>query len=264
MLKRILVLVLCLCLLVPLACAEESAEEAPARDTETEELLKEFTLKHGSRSSKKIALTVDDCYKNRRDWITYDVELCKKYGVKMTFFPLDYTGCLSEQYRDIWQAVLDAGCEIGSHMDRHVRLGNRDKWGMIGGMGRWQETLDKTLGYHYETRWLRPPTGSIANGKYSTRGQIIECLKRYGYDHIVHWEVSETYSTEKALSRTQNGSILLFHAQQKDSKFLDKFIPILQEQGYEMVTVSELFGYPPPETGGELYVYDKKNYEQQK
>ena len=27
MLKRILVLVLCLCLLVPLACAEESAEE---------------------------------------------------------------------------------------------------------------------------------------------------------------------------------------------------------------------------------------------
>ena len=181
MLKRILVLVLCLCLLVPLACAEESAEEAPVRDAETEELLKEFTLKHGSRSSKKIALTVDDCYKNRRDWITYDVELCKKYGVEMTFFPLDYTGCLSEQYRDIWQAVLDAGCEIGSHMDRHVRLGNRDKWGMIGGMGRWQEALDKTVpgnaGYNAGTGYFNDGGNGGFGGIDFTGGEEVDFEK---------------------------------------------------------------------------------------
>ena len=98
MLKRILALALCLCLLVPLACAEESAEEAPARDAETEELLKEFTLKHGSRSSKKIALTVDDCYKSATEWIEKDVELCREYGIAMTFFPLVYTGCLQKKY----------------------------------------------------------------------------------------------------------------------------------------------------------------------
>ena len=28
-----------------------------------------------------------------------------------------------------------------------------------------------------------------------------------------------------------------------------------------MVTVSELFGFAPPETSEELYVYDRKNYE---
>ena len=43
--------------------------------------------------------------------------------------------------------------------------------------------------------------------------------------------------------------------------FLEKLIPILQEQGYEMVTLSELFGFDPPETSEELYVYDRKNYE---
>jgi peptidoglycan/xylan/chitin deacetylase (PgdA/CDA1 family) len=256
--KRVLALVLCLCL-----CAAAAAAFAE-RDAETEELLKEFILRHGSRQIKKIALTVDDCYKNRREWITYDVELCKKYGIKMTFFPLVYTGCLSEEYRDIWQGVLDAGCEIGSHTNRHVRLGNRDKWGIIGGLGNWQESLDKTLGYHYEGRWMRPPTGNMGSGKYSSGGQVIECVKRFGYDHVVLWDVSETYSTDKALNKTQNGSILLFHAQQKDSLFLDKLIPLLQEQGYEMVTVSELFGFDPPETSDELYVFDKKNYEEKK
>ena len=34
----------------------------------------------------------------------------------------------------------------------------------------------------------------------------------------------------------------------------------LLEAGFEPVTVSELFGFDPPETGGEIYVYDRKNF----
>ena len=86
-------------------------------------------------------------------------------------------------------------------------------------------------------------------------------LKRYGFDHYVHWEVSETKNMEKALEDIQPGSILLFHSKKKDTHFLEQLIPVLQEQGYEMVTLSELFGFDPPETGEELYVYDRKNYE---
>ena len=257
MLKKILALVLCLCALLPAACAEN------AEDTEsTEQLLEKFVLHHGDRGSSKIAITVDDCYKNRREWITYDAELCRKFGIRMTFFPLVYTGCLSEEYRDIWLDVLDAGCEIGSHTWSHLKMGNRDSWGLMNALGKHQEALDKTLGFHYPVRWVRPPYGSIAKGKNLTEQQVISLLKRFGFDHAVHWDVSETKNMEKALKNIRNGSILLFHAQKKDSLFLEKLIPELQSRGFEMVTVSELFGFPLPETSDELYVYDKSNYAQ--
>ena len=150
-LKRILALALCLCALLPAACAAAEGNE---------ELLKTFVLRYGDRESKKIAITVDDCYKSATEWIKRDAELCREYGIAMTFFPLVNTGCLEEKYRDLWQEVVDSGCEIGTHTNYHVKMGNRDAWSIIGGLGKSQEALDKTLGYHYEIRWLRPPYGT--------------------------------------------------------------------------------------------------------
>ena len=246
--KRVLALILCLCALVSFAWAEETGLET-------------FAVKHGSRESKKVAITVDDCYKTATEWIAADVELCKQYGIHMTFFPIVKTGCLEEKYRNLWQSVLDAGCEIGCHGYQHLRLGSFDYWTLVKRLGRWQEELDKTLGYHYQTRWLRPPYGSIDGGKKLNDKQVTSALKRFGFDHYVHWEVSETKNMEKALEDIQPGSILLFHSKKKDTRFLEQLIPVLQEQGYEMVTLSELFGFDPPETSEELYVYDRKNYE---
>ena len=249
-LQRILALLLCLCALAGPVCA--SGEENP---------LDSFTLKHGSRESKKVAITVDDCYKTATEWIEADVELCKQYGIHMTFFPLYKTGCLFPEYRELWQSVLDAGCEIGCHGYQHLHLGSFDYWTLVKRLGMWQEKLDETLGYHYETRWIRGPGGSIENGRKLSKDQVISALKRYGYQHIVHWDVSETINMEKALKKIQNGSIMLFHTKKKDTRFLEQLIPTLQEMGYEMVTLSELFGMDPVETSPELYKYDRENYE---
>lgn len=227
----------------------------------TEDVLEPFVLRHGDRSVPKVAITVDDCYQSATEWIQRDVDLCKQYGIAMTFFPLVYTGCLEEKYRDLWQGVLDSGCEIGTHSNRHVKFGNRDSIGIIGGLGRAQEALDKTLGYHYEVRWLRPPYGSIAKGKRLSEASVKKAIQKYGFDHIVSWDVSETTDLKKALKNTQNGSILLFHSKKKDTLFLEKLIPALLEQGFELVTVSELFGFDPPETSEELYVYNKADYQ---
>ena len=240
------------------ACLSASCEKSS-----TSELLEDFRLTHGDRSSPKIAITVDDCYKSAREFVVRDVELCREYGIQMTFFPLVHTGFLEEEYRDIWQSVLDAGCEIGSHTYSHLRMSNRDYWGRISAMGRWQEALDRTLGYHYETRWLRPPYGELKDHQGSTAG-VVRAIRHYGYEHAVCWDVSETLDLKKAMNRVQNGSILLFHAKQKDTNFLEKLIPELLAAGFEPVTVSELFGFDPPETGEELYVYDKTRYQNQK
>ena len=254
MLKRSMALLLCLCALLAAACAAAEGNGDPLDD---------FILHHGDRNVSRIAITVDDCYKSATEWIRRDVELCNEYGVRMTFFPLVYTGCLEEKYRDLWQSVVDSGCEIGTHTYSHLKMGNRDYWGIIGALGHGQEALDKTLGYHYQIRWLRPPYGSVAKGKKLSEAKVIGAIKKFGFDHIVHWDVSETKDLAKALGNIRNGSILLFHAKKKDTHFLEKLIPELKERGFEMVTVSELFGFDPPETGGEMYVYNKADYQKQ-
>ena len=254
MLKKSLALLLCLCALLAAACAAAEGNGDPLDD---------FILHHGDRNVSRIAITVDDCYKSATEWIRRDVELCNEYGVRMTFFPLVYTGCLEEKYRDLWQSVVDSGCEIGTHTYSHLKMGNRDYWGIIGALGHGQEALDKTLGYHYQIRWLRPPYGSVAKGKKLSEAKVIGAIRKFGFDHIVHWDVSETKDMAKALGNIQNGSILLFHAKKKDTHFLEKLIPELKERGFEMVTVSELFGFDPPETGGEMYVYNKADYQKQ-
>ena len=254
MLKKSLALLLCLCALLTAVCAAAEGNGDPLDD---------FILHHGDRNVSRIAITVDDCYKSATEWIRRDVELCNEYGVRMTFFPLVYTGCLEEKYRDLWQSVVDSGCEIGTHTYSHLKMGNRDYWGIISALGHGQEALDKTLGYHYQIRWLRPPYGSVAKGKKLSEAKVIGAIRKFGFDHIVHWDVSETKDMAKALGNIRNGSILLFHAKKKDTHFLEKLIPELKERGFEMVTVSELFGFDPPETGGEMYVYNKADYQKQ-
>ena len=251
--KRCLSVLLCLLFLIPAAAG--GAEEETL-----EELLKPFALNHGPRDSRKVAITVDDCFESSVEFILRDAELCREYGVAMTFFPLVYAGCLEEKYRDVWQTVLDSGCEIGTHTFTHIKLGNRTAWGIIDALGMSQEALDKTLGYHYEIRWMRPPTGSINDGKNMSEREVVHAVRTYGLDHFVIWDVSYMADAEGALKRTKNGSILLFHAKAGDTACLEQLIPMLLEEGYEPVTLSELFGFDPPEKGGEMYVYDRNDF----
>ncbi len=239
-LPRLAAAVLCLALVISSSAAEQLAED----------LLGTFTVNHGSRESKKIAITMDDVYET--EWVWKAVELCRQYGITMTFFPIGIN--LKEEDRDHWQAVLDAGCEIGSHSMNHLNFRDIGEYVAIERLGKFQERLDKVLGYHYEVRWFRPPTGSITDKNGSTTA-MVRAIRTYGYEHILRWDVSQT-DPAKAIEKVQNGSILLYHARHKDYVCLEALIPMLLEAGFEPVTVSGLFGYPPPETGGELYVYD--------
>ena len=237
---RLAAAALCLILTVSSSVAEQPAED----------VLGVFTLSHGSRESKKIAITMDDAYET--EWVWKTVELCRQYGITMTFFPIGLN--VKEEDRENWKAVLDAGCEIGSHSANHLAFHDIGEYVAIGRLGKFQERLDKALGFHYQVRWFRPPFGSITDRNNSSQ-VMVRAIRTFGYEHIVRWDVSET-DAEKAFPKVQNGSILLYHARHKDYVCLTELIPRLLEAGFEPVTVSGLFGFDPPETSEELYVFD--------
>ncbi len=239
-LPRLTAAALCLILMISSSAAEQSAED----------LLSTFSLRHGSRESRKIAITMDDVYEP--EWVWKSVELCRQYGITMTVFPIGIN--VKEEDRDNWRALLDAGWEIGCHSLNHKPFHDIGEYTAIERLGRFQERLDKALGFHYQVRWFRPPFGTVED-KNGNSNAMVRAIRTYGYEHSLRWEVSET-DPAKALPKVQNGSILLFHARHKDYVCLETLIPQLLEAGFEPVTVSELFGFPPPETSDELYVYD--------
>ncbi len=232
--KRIIAFILLLISIWPSVCQGEEADAAPA-------------VRHGDRSIPKVAITIDDCYD--RDYILAAVELCEKYGVAVTFFPIGK----ALKYADapIWQRALDVGCEIGNHSWGHTGLTRLTVREIRFQMLRTQQKIDQMLGYHYPMQVMRP-MGGYSNSR------VAEAVASVGYRYIVKWDVSQT-DAEKAGRAVQNGSILLYHARARDIRCLEQLIPALLEEGYACVTVSELLGLDAVVTSEKIYIYDSSH-----
>lgn len=227
--KKLLAALLCLMLVLP-AAAEEP----------------EYVVRYGDRAQHRIAITVDDCY--NLDNVRAIFDLCKEYGVPMTFFVCGTS--MMVEHRGLWTEIIDFGCEIGNHTYGHKNLAEANNTSIRYQILRNQQALDTVLGYHYEMQVFRPPYGKW--NRY-----VREIVQEYGYEKLVLWDVDST-NAKKAYRGTQDGSILIFHANKADVKCLTTIVPQLVADGYEFVTVSDMFGLGPIETSPMLYMYDSK------
>lgn len=200
-----------------------------------------FAVRNGSREEKKVCITVDDCMDIQILQQIFD--MTQEMEVPITFFTLG--AMVKEQDKALWQAIALSDCEIGNHCYGHESLTTKKPSGIRRTLERTEEALDAVLGYHYPIRMMRPPFGRISNENVS-RNTVLGAIESAGYAKAVLWDVSET-DPDKCLPKVQNGSILLFHTIKKDLQCLEQLLPQLKEQGYEFVTVSEMFGYPPIE-----------------
>jgi len=191
------------------------------------------TYYEGPADEHRVAITVDDVFNT--DWLESILDLCDQYDVKITVFPVGKE-ILTED-GDLWRRVLDSGHEIGSHTNNHRKLTRLTGYQIGDEMHGFENHLYAALGYEYKMGIMRPPYGSVGeNGGASHMG--IE-LYKLGYHALILWNVSNT-DPEAALKATKNGSILLYHTKKKDFECLQTLIPALLNQGYELVTVSDL------------------------
>ena len=252
--KRFFSLICCILMLLPALClAENSGSTAVGMDSSVDDPWP-FCINHGSRDEKRIAVTMDDCYDSSMVRATF--ELCQQYNVPITFYPLGIM--LKEDHlqpgdRELWRDIADSICEIGTHTHQHNDLTAQTPYNIILYAKYPQYVIDRLLGYHYPLRTLRPPFGH-----YDTT-TVRTCLRTVGYHHVIRWDVSMTEANQ-ALRDTKNGSILLYHARAKDYNCLVKLIPMLIEEGYELVTISELLGLPEMPITDELFQWDIHNY----
>ena len=190
---------------------------------------------------KIIAITVDDCFQptNLRNIVDKALEV----GGKLTIFPIGQN-VLKEKIGPVVKYAWEQGMEIENHTFHHSGLYRCSDEDLAKEIFLQQMTLSYTFDTEYHCHFLRPRGGDARKDQ-----RLQKYAEQMGYYGIAHWSCTGSTSTEHEIAKAlKPGTIYLFHTTNSDWAKLEKFIPWAVEQGYQLVTLNEMFGYPDNET----------------
>ncbi len=177
-----------------------------------------------------VALTFDDGPGKR----TKDLlKVLKKYDAHATFFVL---GTNVERYPKLIKRMEKIGCEVGNHSYDHPDLSKMKKSGLKEQVDSTNDMLKNITGHGVAL--LRPPYGAISE---TMKKQLKMPMILWNIDTL-DWKTRDAKKTIEAVMKdVKDGDIILMH--DIHSETVDaaiKLIPKLQEEGYQLVTVSEM------------------------
>lgn len=189
------------------------------------------SLKDKISKDKVIAFTFDDGPSK----YTIDIlNILDAYGAKATFFEVGY---MMKNRGEIVKEVLARGHEIGNHTTDHSNL-NKLSTAKIKEKVSGNNDIFKSI-TNQDFPLLRPPYG---NCKESIRSLIDVPIIKWSVDSR-DWESrNKDKIIELVKKYTKTGDIILFHDLYESTKdAIEVLVPYFYEQGYTIVTVSELF-----------------------
>lgn len=185
------------------------------------------------KSKKMIALTFDDGPNYNTSKV---IDVLNKYDIKATFFVL---GSRAINNKDILKKMADSGMEIGNHTYNHLLLTKYDE-------NKIRSEIEDTSEVIYSAtkkrpKLLRPSYGSVNNK-----------IKKVANMPIIIWDIdtldwkyhNSKRITSRVVNKVRDGDVILMHDIYSASlNALSNIISILQDNGYEFVTIDELFYY---------------------
>ena len=201
-----------------------------------------------------VALTFDDG--PNREFTPQVLDLLERYGAKATFFVVGAN--LSESTKPILQRMVDMGCDVGMHGLTHTDMRKFSIASNTKRFERMRGLISDQIAGGYETHLLRPPYGAI-NDKVKKACKAAEVASiRWSVD-TMDWSNKNPKKILKIVKQeTENGAIILFHDRLATTvEALEPVLLWLVEQGYELVTVTELLESAAPIEYGRDYRYKK-------
>ncbi len=198
-----------------------------------------------TQKQKLIALTFDDGPSENTDTI---LDVLEQYDAKATFFVV---GQQAEYYTEQLKREQALGMEIGSHTYEHITLKYKDEETIRETMERNDRTIESLIGFTPEI--MRPTGGGV---DMAVAQAVDKPMILWDVDTL-DWDTKDANSTfDRTFSGIQSGSIVLMHdLYQATAEAVQMMVPELINQGYKLVTVSELaeaYGYTLDDGG--LYI----------
>ena len=224
-------------LLAVTGCTSENNTETVSQETTSETTIQEVTSMHYEIDTSKplVALTFDDGPN-----ITTTVQILdklEKYQVPASFFLVGNN--ISESTAKVVKRAYDMGCEIGNHSKSHDYMNKMSAEDIKAEVDFVSDKVEEITGE--APKFFRPPYIAVNSDMYDNIDMPFIC--GVGCND---WDPKVTVQEriDNTINQVQDGTIILLHdaaGNNQTVEALDGIITALQEQGYQFVTVSELF-----------------------
>ena len=165
------------------------------------------------------------------------LDVLAKHKVPATFFVVGKN--IDAETAENMKRALELGCEIGNHSLTHSRMSQMDEEQVKTEVLATSKMIEQITGQL--PKFFRPPYINVKPEMYDWIDLTFICGKG-----CQDWEASvgKEARREGIISNAEPGAIYLLHdfdGNDATVEALDEAIPVLKEQGYVFVTVSELF-----------------------
>lgn len=194
-------------------------------------MVSQYTGRTLDKTKPAVALTFDDGPSNQTGRI---LDALEKDGGLATFF---LVGDRVEKYAETAQREYASGCLVGTHMYSHTKLTEMTA-------AEVENELNQCSAIHLSVIGAQP---SVARPPYgSTNSTVREAVNL----PLINWSLnSNDWETRDAdriyndvMNNIQDGDIVLFHdLKDFSASAIERIVPALTKQGYQLVTVQELF-----------------------
>ena len=183
---------------------------------------------------KMVALTYDDGPSNNITPLILNT--LEKYGARATFFVL---GSRIEANSEPLKRAVSLGCEIGNHTYGHINLPSYEK-----------EEIEKEI--RITNNLVKKYTGTVPKLARAPGGSTSTYSAQAVNMPFIYWSIDtrdwETMDADSIIAHikneTRDGSIILMHdLYQTTAQATEVIVPWLVEEGYQLVTVSEIMQY---------------------
>ncbi|WRZ82063.1 glycosyltransferase [Streptomyces sp. NBC_01022] len=215
----------------------------------------------------RIVLTFDDG--PDPVWTPRVLDELKKYHAHGVFF---VTGTMASRYPDLVERMVEEGHEVGLHTFNHPDLSYQSTGRIDWELSQNQLALAGAAGIR--TSLFRPPYSSFADAMDDKSWPVTQYVGSLGYLTVVNNTDSEDWKRpgvkaiiDRATPEHGEGAVILMHDSGGDRSqtvtALGKFLPKMQERGYEFDNLTAALGAPSahtPVTGyalwkGKAFVY---------
>ncbi len=186
------------------------------------------------RDDKAISVTFD-CAWNADD-IDEIIAVLDKYKCPGTFFVV---GDWAEKYPDAVKKLAAAGHEVANHSYDHAHYSRLSKDAMKTDMDKADSVIESLTGN--KSRLFRAPYGEYNNDVVRACAETARFCIQWDVDSLDWQKLTTGQITERVVSKTKSGSIILLHnGTPNTAKALTQILPKLTEQGYTFLPVSQL------------------------
>lgn len=187
-----------------------------------------------SRADNHISLTFDCAWGNSNTDLL--LSLLKDANATATFF---VTGEFCDRYPEDVKKMYQAGHEIGNHSDMHPHVEGININDLIEDTRECSRKIKMITGE--EPKIYRAPYGEYDDNVVSTIEGMGMKMIQWSVDSIDWQEPDADTIIERVVSKTESGSILLFHNDlENTSQALPEVLTKLKQKGFSFVKISDL------------------------